>query len=224
MISKIDNFVVKKPWGNEYIICKNSTTATWLLNIKHNKKTSLHCHPKKKTGFILLSGQVEVMLGFYDKRILKAPSKLMIRPGLFHSTRAISKKGAVVLEIETPINKNDLVRYKDNYGRENKPYEGKNKMIKKSGKLLYFKVPKNNQTNKYNFKDIEITIEKHLSTKKLTKRDKNTIFAILGGGLSDKKGQLVLSPGDIVRTDTIKKLSKVFKIKKNLTILTCKKN
>ncbi len=223
MSSKIDNFVVKKPWGNEYIICKNVNTATWLLNIKYNKKTSLHCHPKKKTGFILLSGKVEVMLGFYDKRILKAPSKLMIRPGLFHSTRAVSKKGAVVLEIETPINKDDLVRYKDNYGRENKPYEGKNKMTKKGDELLYFKIPKINQTNKYNFKNIQITIEKHSTTKKLIKRGKNIIFAILGGGLSDNKGQLVLSPGDIVRTDTIKKLSKVFKVKKNLTILTCKK-
>ena len=51
----------------------------------------------------------------------------MIRPGLFHSTKPLSKKNSIVLEIETPINKNDLVRYKDNYGRENKPYEGKKK-------------------------------------------------------------------------------------------------
>ena len=40
------------------------------------KKTSLHCHPKKKTGFILLDGKVEVMIGFYEKKILKAPDKL----------------------------------------------------------------------------------------------------------------------------------------------------
>ena len=49
----------------------------------------------------------------------------MIRPGLFHSTKGLAKKDSIVLEIETPINKDDLVRYKDNYGRENKPYEGK---------------------------------------------------------------------------------------------------
>ena len=99
------------------------------------------------------------MLGFYDKRILKAPSKLMIRPGLFHSTKAISKKGAVVLEIETPINKDDLVRYKDSYGRENKPYEGKNKMRRKDSKTLEFKIPKINSTNIYKFKNLEITTE-----------------------------------------------------------------
>ncbi len=223
MSKKIDNYVVKKPWGSEYIICKNSKTATWLLNLNYKKKTSLHCHPKKKTGFILLSGSVEVMLGFYDKRILKAPSKLMIRPGLFHSTKAISKKGAIVLEIETPINKDDLVRYKDSYGRENKPYEGKNKMRKKDSKTLEFKIPKINSTNIYKFKNLEITTEKHSIKKNLTNRHKNTIFAVLDGGLVDLKKQYVLSPGDIVRTDTIKKLSKVFKINKKISILTCRK-
>ena len=88
-----------------------------MLKIKKNHKTSLHCHPKKKTGFIVLDGKVEVELGFYEKVKLKAPSKLMIRPGLFHSTKALSKNNATILEVETPINKNDLVRFKDNYGR-----------------------------------------------------------------------------------------------------------
>jgi len=223
MSSNIDDSVVKKPWGNEYVVCKNNKTATWFLNINYKKKTSLHCHPKKKTGFILLSGSVEVMLGFYDKKVLKAPSKLMIRPGLFHSTKAISKKGAAVLEIETPINKKDLVRFKDNYGRENKPYEGKEKMTKKTTKNLIFKIPKINKINKYNLRNLEITVEKHSIAKNLFRKPKNTIFAVLGGGLVDKKNQYVLSPGDIVRTDTIKKLSKVFKIKKNISILTCRK-
>ena len=103
------NLMVKKPWGEEYIICKTNNAATWHLKINSRKKTSLHCHPKKKTGFILLDGKVEVMIGFYEKKILKAPDKLMIRPGLFHSTKSLSKKNSIVLEIETPINKNDFV-------------------------------------------------------------------------------------------------------------------
>ena len=127
---KYKNLVVTKPWGSEYIACENNTTATWLLKIKKNHKTSLHCHPKKKTGFIILDGKVEVELGFYEKVKLKAPSKLMIRPGLFHSTKALSKNNATILEVETPIDKNDLVRFKDNYGRENRSYEGKNKKKK----------------------------------------------------------------------------------------------
>jgi len=220
---KYNNLIVTKPWGSEYIVCENNTTATWLLKIKKNHKTSLHCHPKKKTGFIILDGKVEVELGFYEKIILKAPSKLMIRPGLFHSTKTLSKNNATILEVETPIDKNDLVRFKDNYGRENKPYESQNKMKKKLASDIFFKIPKKFGTNKYKYKSLIITVEKHKDAKKLANRSKNTIFAVLDGGLADKKKRFVLSPGDIVRTDTITKLTKVFEVAKTITVLTISK-
>ena len=220
----MNNLLVKKPWGEEYIVCKTKKTATWHLKINSRKKTSLHCHPKKKTGFILLDGKVEVMIGFYEKRVLKAPDKLMIRPGLFHSTKGLSKKDSIVLEIETPVNKTDLVRYKDNYGRENKPYEGRKKMKKLNNEII-FRIPKKFGSNVYNYKDLKITIEKIKSLKKLIfKRKKNTIFGILDGGLVDSKKNYVLSAGDIVRTNTVKKLADAFKINNQITILTCSKS
>ena len=43
------------------------------------------------------------------------------------------------------------------------------------------------------------------------------------GGLLDKKNRLALSPGDIVKWDTIKKLTDVFNIKKHITLLTINK-
>ena len=49
-----ENYKVIKPWGSEYTIYKNLITSTKLLNLEYNKSTSLHCHPLKKTGFILL--------------------------------------------------------------------------------------------------------------------------------------------------------------------------
>ena len=67
------------------------------------------------------------MVGFYEKKILKAPDKLMIRPGLFHSTKSLSREGSIVLEIETPIDKGDLVRYKDNYEEKISPMKVKRK-------------------------------------------------------------------------------------------------
>lgn len=219
----MNNMMVKKPWGEEYIICKTNNSATWHLKILSRKKTSLHCHPQKKTGFILLNGKVEVMVGFYEKKILKAPDKLMIRPGLFHSTKSLSKEGSIVLEIETPIDKEDLVRYKDDYGRENKPYEGKKEMKNLTDEVL-FKIPKKFGANVYNYKKLKITIERINSLKKLvSNRKKNTIFGILDGGLVDKKKKYVLSAGDIVRTNTIRKLSEVFQINKKIIIITCSK-
>ena len=50
----------------------------------------------------------------------------MIARGLFHQIKSISKDGLLALEFETPSDKKDLVRFKDSYGRQDKPYEEKN--------------------------------------------------------------------------------------------------
>ena len=144
-----ENYKVIKPWGSEYTIYKNSTTSTKLLNLEYNKSTSLHCHPLKKTGFILINGKVNISLGFYNTKKLESLSRIMIRPGLFHSTKNLHKETATILEIETPIDKDDLVRFKDEYGRENKPYENKNSMIKLGKNDPIFKDPKLNESKTY---------------------------------------------------------------------------
>ena len=46
------------------------------------------------------------------------------------------------------------------------------------------------------------------------------IYAILDGGLGQNSKNLVLAPGDIVRSDTIRKLSKSFKPAPTITVLT----
>ena len=123
-----DDKIVYKPWGYEYVVYRNlKHLSVTLLRIYYNNKTSLHCHPKKKTGFIVVSGKALIQLGLWKDtaRHYQAPSKLMIRTGLFHSIKAVSKNGIFALEFETPFNKKDLVRYKDDYGRQLKPYEGK---------------------------------------------------------------------------------------------------
>ena len=52
--------MVTKPWGYEYLMYQNEDIAIWSLHIDYGKQTSLHCHPRKKTGLILLSGEAEV--------------------------------------------------------------------------------------------------------------------------------------------------------------------
>ena len=62
------NNVVYKPWGYEYVIYNNTNRlAITFLKINSGHKTSLHCHPKKKTGFIILSGKAQVQIGIYKK-------------------------------------------------------------------------------------------------------------------------------------------------------------
>lgn len=214
-----ENYKVIKPWGSEYTIYKNSTTSTKLLKIEQNKSTSLHCHPQKKTGFILISGKVDINLGFYNIKKLRSVSRIMIRPGLFHSTKNINEETATVLEIETPIDIDDLVRFKDEYGRENKPYEDKKSMVKLNGYEPIFKDPELNKNETYIIEGVAIKINKTNSIDILRNSRKDSIFAILEGGLISKNEKYVLSPGDIVGMDTIEKLTEVFKISKSITYL-----
>lgn len=213
--SKFLSKLVIKPWGSEYLIYENKKIAAWFLNISHKKATSLHCHPLKKTGFILLGGSVSIDIGFYQKKKIKALDKVMIRPGLFHSTKAISRGGAQIIEIETPNKKEDLIRFKDNYGREKKPYESKKNIIKLPKNSLTIKNKKNFIFNncKFKIKKYKKILSKDLSNKK-------EIYAVLDGGLGTNSKNLVLSPGDIVRTNTIKKLVTSFKPSPFITILT----
>tara|TARA_B100001063_G_scaffold74615_1_gene68883 strand:+ start:801 stop:1499 length:699 start_codon:yes stop_codon:yes gene_type:complete len=222
-----DKRVVSKPWGKEHVVYRNSNKlSVTLLKIDYNKSTSLHCHPTKKTGFIVLSGKALIQLGLWksSSKIYSAPSKLMIRTGLFHSIKAKSKKGLCALEFETPGNKKDLVRYKDSYGREKKPYEGKKFTSLISKNDVFFKKTKKKATQKYIFDNkVELSMETHKNFKLLNKEKMQTIFAVLEGKVVDRSNRSVLSYGDIIKTGTLKKLSEVFKIRNNLTLLKVKK-
>lgn len=223
-MEKIDyrNTKVNKPWGSEYLIYQNNIVAIWLLKIINGQNTSLHCHPSKKTGLILLTGEATVELGFYETKKLKAPAKVMIRPGLFHSTKALSENGITILELETPVDKKDLVRYKDEYGREEKPYEGKESMVDLSKDDILFGEPQNGKIFEYNFESTTVTVEKHVTTETIINKPKDTIIAVVDGEMVSKNGSNILSPGDIVFPETIDKLSEVFSIKSHLSILSIK--
>ena len=106
--------VVKKPWGYEYLIFSNGITAVWILYLNKSSQTSMHCHPQKKTSLIVLQG--EVVCSTVNREFLRtAGSGLSIDKGVFHQTSAVSDSGAFVMEVETPVNKRDLVRLRDRY-------------------------------------------------------------------------------------------------------------
>ena len=217
-----DNRIVNKPWGYEYVVYRNANhLSVTLLSIDYEKTTSLHCHPNKKSGFILVGGKALFQLGLWKKlsEVPSSPSKRMIARGLFHSIKSLSKNGLLALEFETPVNKNDLVRFKDNYGRQQKSYEGK-KFTKNIGsKFIKFKKPRLGKKQIYRINNVKISLEVHKNFKKLLKNKKSTIFAILDGAIIDRFGRSVLSYGDIIRTNDLKTLSEVFKIKKSLSVV-----
>jgi mannose-6-phosphate isomerase-like protein (cupin superfamily) len=216
------NKLVKKPWGYEYVIYNSlNRVAITYVHIDSKKSTSLHCHPKKKTGFIIVKGTALVQIGIYkkNKKKFKSLSRLVVRPGLFHSLKAVSKNGMSALEFETPYNKADLVRFEDRYGRKNKDYEGSKFTSLIKADLLKFKKPKKNKKNVYKLDDVEITLERTKNFKNLSTKDSNSSTAILEGKIFDKKNQEVISYGEIVKSSTLKILSKKYIVKKPLLIL-----
>ena len=102
-----------------------------------------------------------------------------------YSTKCLSNEGCVLLEVENPVDKNDLVRFKDQYGREQKPYEGLENMKKISSNEIIMDDPKDDMGQKFKFENVEVTIEKHLNLNKVLKENSETIFAVIEKGLID---------------------------------------
>ena len=180
----------------------------------------MHCHPNKTTGLILLDGEAQIsFLG--DKFDLKPVSKTMIRKGLFHSTKATSESGAYVFEIETPVDKHDLVRLEDKYGREGNPYEDETHEAPKQDDCLWIE----DGDKDYKFGNCDIKVETVNDVSQFNEKhdDENIVF--LDGGIEDGESNMVAQAGDVVTCYIIKRLIKLFPyIQRNTLIMTIKKH
>ena len=215
-----DKTIVKKPWGYEYLAYENDKVGLWFLYIAKDQQTSMHCHPNKTTGLILLDGEAELSF-LSDSCKLKPVSKTMIRKGLFHSTKATSENGAFVFEIETPVQKHDLVRLEDKYGREGKPYEDSTFETPKQEDCLWIE----NKDSEYNFANCNIKVEKITDIDILNQKEDSENIMFLDGGIVTEDGDMVAQAGDIVSGKIIKKLIKLFPtIDKNTMFMTIRKS
>ncbi len=219
-----DNTIVKKPWGYEYLVYENEEVGLWFLFIAKGQQTSMHCHPNKTTGLILLDGEVELsFLGNTNK--LKPISKTMIRKGLFHSTKATSENGAFVFEIETPVQKHDLVRLEDKYGREGKPYEDSTFETPKKEDCFWIEDLPKNTSKHYQFANCDILVENISDVNIFKQKDDDENIMFLKGGIMTSKGDMVAQSGDVVASNVIKKLIDLFpNLKPNTTFMTIKRN
>jgi mannose-6-phosphate isomerase-like protein (cupin superfamily) len=198
--------IVKKPWGFEYLAYKNEDVGLWFLYIAPGQSTSMHCHPKKTTGLVLLDGEAEISF-LADKRIIKSLDKVMIRRGLFHSTKAISDKGAFIFEIETPVDKQDLVRLNDKYGRTSKPYEDSTFEEVKTQDCLWI----DDENKTYNFSNCILKIETINNIEIINNKEDNELIMFLKGGMVrniDNISHCVTVPGDVGFASIIKQVSK----------------
>lgn len=217
-----ENGIVTKPWGYEYLMYKSDKIGIWFLYIAEGRQTSLHCHPVKKTGYILLTGEAEVSF-LNDTTRLKAVGKLMIREGLFHSTKALSLGGVHIVEIESPPDKTNLVRLDDAYGRKEQPYEGADSVVPLTTDCIIFHPPKLGSPAVYTVSGVNLVIEHLKKLDLLKKRPPEEVILILDGGLVSKNGDPILSSGDVITISTFSRLVETFTAPHGMSFMSVRK-
>jgi len=200
------DIVVKKPWGSEYLVYENEKVGLWALSINKNSKTSMHCHPNKDTGLIVIDGEVEVSF-LTSKHKMCSGDKTTIRRGLFHSTEALVD-GSIILEIESPKEKDDLVRFGDEYGRELSPYETGGIPKTKMDAWVDVHTPISPIGNKF------IVLETLTTNQEIIDADDSKIYIIVDGGIV-YGNTFIAKHGDVITGKVAKLLLTKFNLCEN---------
>lgn len=130
------NEVVEKPWGYEYRIYCDSMFDAWCLHIRTGHKTSMHCHLQKDTVLLCLSGRGETKFLNNKREVVNAGESVYLNKGVFHQTFSTGDEDLILIEIENPRDKLDLLRYKDSYDRQSKAYEKESKKLDNFNELV----------------------------------------------------------------------------------------
>lgn len=152
------NKVNDKPWGKEYLAYQNSQIGIWILHVNKDQETSLHCHFKKDTILMNVSGVFKINL-YNSYKILNLFECIYVPRNTFHGIHSYSEYG-ILMEIEvytTKIqytDKNDLLRIKDMYTRDKTNYETSVKeRDPEENEIMNFHLP-----NKYKFNDVDFLV------------------------------------------------------------------
>lgn len=221
-LNNFENVIVLKPWGYEFLLFENKNLSIWILYLEHEKSTSFHCHSKKLTGLVSLIGKIKVSF-FENFQIIEPLKKVMIRQRLFHSSQSLSEEGSFLLEVETPSEKNDLIRLSDSHGREGLPYETIEKYRERSNEIFI----KENEEGIFKVCDKNIEI-KSISNKEeiLEINDEDVLIILEGCFLKNIKNNSLslLSSGDCLYGAVYKKIfSSIDEISDNTKIMIISK-
>jgi mannose-6-phosphate isomerase-like protein (cupin superfamily) len=174
------NLVVRKPWGFEFVCSEFPNISILILHIKNGEETSMHVHTEKDTPMILAQGKLKVKT-LDNEYNVNVGEIIIINRKIYHQLCSYSDDTILIeFEMFNP-NKNDLIRYKDKYGRKNLSYESKTNIL----------IDANNHCNDYfeYYDDTDNNVTKtFLSSRIEFKRDHfdqsikdNTIIVILKG-------------------------------------------
>jgi mannose-6-phosphate isomerase-like protein (cupin superfamily) len=184
------NHWVAKPWGRESLFFENDDVAILLLEINGLQKTSMHCHPNKNTSLVILGGNAECSTLEAQYKFLQGQG-IYLGKKVFHQTRNLAKERLYVLEVESPVDKFDLVRLEDDYGREKQGYEGKKSYVFEAD-LTIPSCPEKLVERKVSKSKLQLGFAKSLEDLKLEEHD---VLTILNRHVWTTEGKKVLEVG-----------------------------
>ena len=212
------NYYVPKPWGREYICWESEDCAIWVLEINENKSTSFHCHTEKNTGLVVLEGEVNLKL-INSEYNFKSLEKINIFRGRFHQSTAVGGS-AVMIEVESPVNKKDLIRWEDSNGRKNSLYENEKVFFEKAENIIKLgnkevhtktQIYKNLILNIYNPEEYNLSNKKH------------SLYILLAGAIVENNEKIVI-PGDAMSNEVLTKILARFTLTKDALLLAIRHN
>ena len=127
--SEFELKLVHKPWGFEFEFYDNEDISIWCVSIGQEHKsgylldscsTSFHMHTSKTAKVFVLDGAVEL----FDNKsslILNKSIPHVLPPRTPHKINAYHGN-AILLEVEFPSNRADIIRLTDSYGRSKNLY------------------------------------------------------------------------------------------------------
>lgn len=200
------NKIYIKPWGKEYMSYQNKNIGIWILKIDKNKQTSVHCHFKKDTILVCLSGCFKINL-YNSYKILNTLQMIYIPKNTFHGIYSYTNND-ILMEIEiysyhvNYSDKNDLLRLRDVYVRDKDTYSlSANELEDNNKENMIFE-----EGNIYNLNKTEIRINKFDSIESFKKLNKYSLNFILSGSLF--YDGLKVSDGSLIKyNDTMSLLS-----------------
>ena len=212
------NYFVPKPWGREYICWESNDCAIWVLEINENKSTSFHCHTEKNTGLVVLEGEVNLKL-INSEYNFKALEKINIFRGRFHQSTAVGGN-AVMIEVEAPVNKKDLIRWEDSNGRKNSLYENE-KVIFDNTKNIIQLGNKEVHTKTQIYKNLTLDIYNPEEYNQSSK--KHSLYILLAGAIVENNERIVI-PGDAMSNEVLIKILARFTLTKDALLLAIRHN
>lgn len=212
------NYVVK-PWGHEYRLNLSDYLCITFLIINSGSRTSLHCHPEKLTSLVCINGEGRINFLNNSIKFVKMNS-FIVRTGLFHQIENISNEKLLVLEFENPNNKDDLIRFSDDFGRQNQPYEN-GKQISDSNQGMEIEFLKSfGKLNEWVYENLTF---KRLGVDDLssTKINETSIFSVMRGRIFESNSdKTILRPGDSINGITLNKILESFQYSLDFEVLS----